>query len=428
MAILSCAEDVQQKFIPCNDCHMYLRMTEEELKTWIHEELGQEDIYDDNIAVTCVNCVENGNLKQENKNLITDLKYLNERVSNLRSIRENENEIDVSMDHLITQFDELNVSKNNRRSTLVEDVAQNITIREDSHDDEEKITDETSIWEDDLFDEVLNGLNNEGSAQQENKEQCNTQQSNTDNESEASTTPDSTLPAEETTINTDEEEPPATITNTEETLPEIESSQANSNEENTSGPTDTVTIKSGMPRNFEKGNHVKTLILGDGVVRNLLFVDKVMRKGEYFRIANPIATLDELIDNALFFMNAFLFNVSNIILQVSYAAVSRGKTEKMKTKLANFILNMNAKDINVTICGPIPYRWMSNEAFSRAYSMIKWLITEHRQGSGKFTLVDSFDLLWNNEYAFNKIGVRELTSFGNWLIEEAITECVVLSD
>ena len=100
----------------------------------------------------------------------------------------------------------------------------------------------------------------------------------------------------------------------------------------------------------------------------------------------------------------------------------------MKQKLSSFIEKMNSLNIRVTICGPIPYRWMTNEAFSRALSLTKWISTQHRRSEMLFSWVDAFDLMWKHEYAFKGKRSKELSNYGNWLLEEAITDSVVLSD
>ena len=89
---------------------------------------------------------------------------------------------------------------------------------------------------------------------------------------------------------------------------------------------------------------------------------------------------------------------------------------------------MNNRRINVTICGPIPYKWLSNEAFSRALVMTKWLTVQYRQSTKIFSWVDGFDLVLDNDDAFRKDSGKELTNFGNWLLEEAITQCIVRSN
>ena len=80
-----------------------------------------------------------------------------------------------------------------------------------------------------------------------------------------------------------------------------------------------------------------------------------MAEEDYFKIAKPGATITDTINNALYFIHRLLSGLDNIILQISYTDVISGKTELIKKELKWFIQLMNDVNINVVICGPIPY-------------------------------------------------------------------------
>ena len=180
---------------------------------------------------------------------------------------------------------------------------------------------------------------------------------------------------------------------------------------------------------FQKDNHVKTLIIGDSSLKNILLNTYLMREDEYFKIARPGATISDSINNALYFVYNLLPKISNVILQVGLADTIGGKTEKMKSELQRFILLMNEVNIGVVICGPIPYSCMTNESFSRAYALNMWLVNGYRwYGSESFRLIDAFDLLWNNKnnaFIHNKM---KLSNFGHWLLEGEIMNSIEQSD
>lgn len=438
-------DGIEYKLIPCTSCKMYLMMPETDFHSWVQEQLGDIDLEKNALVLNCVNCIEKDTLIQETLKLNSEITYLNERVSSLRSIREGEDDINTSINSLANRFDVLNVDDFNENEpcnpTSIEGFSQDISVVVDI-----PVTSpvNTSIWEDDsttllplhntseesdntdLFDDILDNLHNDTSQLLKRKVS-----NNEDLTANGSTTElEILIPAEEDNIKTISADSELAATNV---YLNISASETDATNQPTEESAEKSTSESRLSKqrtipSFRQGNHIKTLILGDAAVKNLLLNDKIMRKDEYFRIANSNATLEELIDNAIFFMQKFLFGVTNIILQISFTAVSRGRTEKMKEKLHNFIKSMNTQKIRVTVCGPIPYPWMKNETFSRAYSMTKWLYLQYRSSDDDFHWVDCFELLWKHEQAFKRNHIKELTNYGNWLLEGAITDCILISD
>ena len=178
---------------------------------------------------------------------------------------------------------------------------------------------------------------------------------------------------------------------------------------------------------FSKSNNVKTLIIGGSTLADLLLNTNLMKADEYFKIAKPGATISDSINNALYFIHNLLPGITNIILQVGLADTYNGKSEKVLTELQQFILLMNEVNIGVVVCGPIPFNCMTNESFSRAYTISMQLIKWQRYGPEKFSFVDTFDLLWNDDHAFVKKRHR-LSNYGYWLLEEAVTSCIIHAD
>ena len=70
---------------------------------------------------------------------------------------------------------------------------------------------------------------------------------------------------------------------------------------------------------------------------------------------------------------------------------------------------------------------MKNEAFSRAYTLNMWLLKQLRHGPGSFSLVDCFNLMWQNRDAFHR-NRNKISNYGSWLLECAITSCITKSD
>ena len=177
---------------------------------------------------------------------------------------------------------------------------------------------------------------------------------------------------------------------------------------------------------FQRGNNVTTLLVGDSVFKNLRLSSDLVKEDEFFKVAMPGATVLELINSALFFVENLHTEVKNIVLQVSLASTKFGKSEKIKEQLHEFVMLMDTLGIIVIICGPVPYRRVSNEAFSRGFTLSKWL-TIQCQSYNNCYFVDNFDLLENRENVFSN-EKNELSSFGNWLLEEAINYPLMQSD
>ena len=178
---------------------------------------------------------------------------------------------------------------------------------------------------------------------------------------------------------------------------------------------------------YGKENNVKILIIGDSTFAKLLLNSKLMRADEYFKIAKPGATISDSINNALYFIHHLFSGIKNVILQVSLADTCSGKSEKVTSELQKFILLMNELNIKVVVCGPIPFNCMTNESFSRAYAINMQLIKRQRYGPEKFAFIDAFDLMWNDDVPFI-MKRHKLSNYGYWLLEEAVSSCVFLTD
>ena len=178
---------------------------------------------------------------------------------------------------------------------------------------------------------------------------------------------------------------------------------------------------------FSRNNNVKTLIIGDSTFSKLLLNTKLMKFDEYFKIAKRGATIGDSINNALYFIHHLLPGITNVIIQVTLADCYGGKSEKVLTELKQFVLLMNEVNIEVVVCGPIPFTSMTNGSFSRALAINRQLVKQKRYGLEKFYFVDMFDLLWNDSYAFAKKR-HTLSNYGYWLLEEAVTSCLILVD
>ena len=153
----------------------------------------------------------------------------------------------------------------------------------------------------------------------------------------------------------------------------------------------------------------------------------LMKDNEYFKIARSGATICDSINNACYFIFNLLPGVSTIIFQVGLADAFTGKTEKMKYELQQFVKLMNEVNINVVILSPIPHLCKSNESFSRALAMNMWLMKQKQYGKESFALVDSFDLFWNDDEVLVENN-NKLSNYGYWLLEGAITDCIIHSD
>ena len=178
---------------------------------------------------------------------------------------------------------------------------------------------------------------------------------------------------------------------------------------------------------FQKNNNVKTLIIGDSLFTDLLLNSKLMKVDEYFKIARPGATISDSINNALYFIHNLFSNVTHIILHVSLADTYSGKSVKILNELRRFVLLMNDRNIKVVICGPTPFNCMNNESFSRAYAINRELFRQYRLGGDRFSFVDLFYLMWNDDKAFVR-KKHKLSTYGYWLLEESITSCMTHAD
>ena len=76
------------------------------------------------------------------------------------------------------------------------------------------------------------------------------------------------------------------------------------------------------------------------------------------------------------------------------------KTEEMKERYQRFIRAVDFREIKLILSGPCPYLLTSLEAFSRAFSINKWLVNILPKTDG-LVVVDNFSSFWQKPNLFS---------------------------
>ena len=370
-------QHVEKRFwIQCENCKLYLDSNEQCFMNILHKYPGPT--YGTTNWV-CDSCKEKNTLLAELTHMNETVSQLNKiilvlngRIDSLQSIHNMENELDETIDNLTAQMSALHVSYNHFDNTKTStDTAASIPPV--------AVTVEVSPNDTNYTQSTIN-MNN------------------------------TSVWSESTADQTDQQ----TVTGINKTysghytLDDIDSS---SNFETVHSPLD---------------RPVKTLLVGDSVLRNVNLLGALANKNECLKIARKNASLVELIDTIKFFMNKVYKNsISTVVLQTCMRDIRHGSTELIINIFEDMIAEMAAKGINFIILGPIPLPNLSSVSFSRACCINDWL-AKRAAASQDVIFVDTFDHYWKNVNQFTRNSY--LNEAGQLNLAKFITEKFPFTD
>ena len=390
--------NVECKLIPCTICKMFCLTTPDELLSWVGSTNSTGEMNMESITMTCSRCIEKENLQRYIKTLQSKIKYLNNRVASLRSIRDFENSIDDSINQLADQFDSFHVTNNNS-NILPDGYAEKVTILDCTDASQLDNSNGTSIWDDtsSIFDNVLNGLQ----------------------EKTQPIVVTDTLVKEPILIN-DSDPILSDISVVSSKQSENCPSQLDNHDDCTTNiNVDSVTHQSyHSEKTFLSENyceHIKLLVIGDEnlspfhVQPTGTFTPDVM-----FKVASPNALLDDLVETANFFLEKFP-NVETVVFHGGTTVMKRGKTEKIKGLYTKLIDQTKSKNINLVLSGPFPNLCMSPETFSRTVAINQWLnnVDDHQHlsiASHFESFLGKTGMIYPYSYKLTSKGAKQLTA------------------
>ena len=433
------ADDLKEcKLIPCIVCNMFLLTTQEQF-VWLKKQNPGGTVLSDCINMTFPSCIEKGQLKQEIEQLKLEIRYLNERVSFLRGIREDEDLIDLSINQLTDQFKSLHVNHEVSDSIVVDSCAQNVTVTDGTDNIEsdvwldasqtlnvstiadgtiisEQDTNNTSVWADttNIFEDILTGL-----LQRNCKEKSSlpcpsisdvsenviaASDDDTAGRSEGSNSQDTLdclhVPGVEG-FPTSYGSAPALSQNDGENAIVIDLN-------------DTLAPGVHTDHGLCVSPKIKLLVIGDESLTsfNVGSIDGYSSE-DMFKIACPNALLCDLVDTANFFLDRFQ-DVETLVFHGGTTAMRRGRTEAIKNLYKTLIHGTSLKGINIVLSGPFPNPFMSSETFSRTAIVNRWLSNidcVHVSVANHFTdFWNKPDMFYSLSYKLSDKGAAQLVS------------------
>ena len=381
------------ELIPCVICRMF-RLTTKEEYVWLKNQSPEGVINPNRITMTCQNCVEKGNILQERDNLKFaveqlnyQVKYLNDRVASLRSIRDDELLIDVSVDQLTNRFDSLQVSDDTCNSTVVNSVSQNITIAEDTHIPELYNSNDTSVWADttSVFDEILTGL------QDKHRDKSAT----------------ATCPIISGKENANQI---SFISEEGNTL----TSDVRGHQKSSSNAENPVLQTAATDKHGAYDSNIDTLVIGDC---NIKHIKAHTRHARVFKALKPQSCIASMAETAQYLLTKRLKQAKQVILHAGVNDTRTKGSEEIKQSIITFSEIMKDLDKNLVVSGPIPFKSMSSETFSRVCALNSWL--ETRAEELGITFINNFDLFWGSKNLHQEDG-RSLNALGSCVLSNNI--------
>lgn len=376
----------------------------------------------------CEKCMEIEELKSQNQRLSTEISDLQQTITNLRYIRVIEKEIDQTLVDISSSFEEDYLSSTETNSNSTSDGVLDLLKQFDNwtlSDKPDQTGDGNTKTIDDSFETI------DDNYQTTDDEEYYGDQEFSDSEAEMFTPSkndetlqegeDAALPKgpEEKTLSSesDFQESVCNSTNLSENAVNNQSLNDESYQENM---IHNISHNSTVCK-FESENEVHTILAGDDSFKDLKLDTNLVQERQYFKVARTGASTEELMSTAQFFMHKLHKSTKNVIIQLTSHASKNGRTENIKKDLHNFIVAMNEANINVGICGPLPYPRLSNQAYARAKNINDWL-TEHCHNYESCAYIDYFHLMNNKKEMFTADG-WQLSPVGNWILKECINQC-----
>ena len=420
------------KLIPCLTCQMYLLATNDEYAK-LKEQCPEPSLDSDCIVITCQNCVDKEQLHQQIELLNSEINYLNGRVSSLRSIRDDKNIIDQSINEFTNMFDALYVGPDNSGTVLMKSYSQNIGFVEPSVD----ASIDTSIWTDNnnVFDDVLVGLQQRSNISvlpESVSEEILAESKNTENDSvknESSTSAHSLSFDFSSEMNNK---------SSEDTILEITFPHQNDNCLKLVSSNDTIDnsvneLTSAIPiftdiiydshvlptcrphPTLNNDDIIETLIIGDCSVKHIKMHagSASPNKAKTYKVLKPHSCIPEMMATAEHLLTKRFKNVKLVILHAGLNDAKIKGSEEIKASIKSFCnLITNKLGKQLVISGPILNMNMNSEVFSRILAVNSWLISAIDDKEICASYAENFDLFWSKEHLLFKEDRKTLNYFG----------------
>ena len=377
--------DNSRTLIQCVTCKMYRDITQEE-----HESLlrSYNESQGECITKNCLMCRENKSLLTQIQDLNETIHKLNLRVTSLQEVRDCEESFDKTIEDIAAQLAGFHL---NDSSARYESIPENQVPHPNGktvivQSEVLQITINTSVW-DESTDHTFDSA---GSSRLINPslftDKLNFVESSTQTEAGGKTSTSCTTqtdcPSQVTTVT--QMQKTLTICNNKDTdeiidVPENLCQSA---------------VNSRTCCNWT--HDIETLIVGEGSLIHFIFLTDTKKT---FKIAKAGAQVCDLIDTAEFFLTAFP-NLKTVLFHGGINGMRGSKTEVMKERYQRFIRAVDFREIKVILSGPCPYLLTSLEAFSRAFSINKWLVNILPKTDG-LVVVDNFSSFWQKPNLFS---------------------------
>ena len=413
-----------QKLLPCTSCGMFRIATPKEIE-WLGDHFPDWDSNINNMIMKCSNCTDKEKLQSYIDELKSKIKYLNDRVTELRNIRLCEEEIDDSVNQLTNQFDSLYVGYNDNlnNTTKIESFVENITVSNSVDSSQLNSSSTTSIWDNitSVFDDAVAGVQNMLISNQEGDTFSKQSSASVTMFNNSSVSNISSVP----NVPRDKGE------NNDELHTELSNTEGN---EDDGGPVDITDgvvdsqdeMANSSPRKVAPSKYyfsnIKLLVIGDENLEsfNTDSVEQEFKPEDMFKVACPNALLGDLVETTKFYLDKFP-SIDTVIFHGGIAVMKRGKTTTIKALYTDLIDVTRNGGVNLVISCPFPNALMSNETFSRTASVNWWL--NGLKEEDHMSIVSNFESFWGKPGLIYPRSYK-LTAKGAALLASNIKSCL----
>ena len=186
--------------------------------------------------------------------------------------------------------------------------------------------------------------------------------------------------------------------------------------------TDATTTEDKEVAKFQANDFVETIFAGDATIQNVHISQEDVHPEKVFKIAKPQSDIKELSETVEFFIEKLHKGAKCLILQLGAADFRTGYSEDIKKNIQNLSKQMEQRNMQVVLSGPIPHPKMDNTTFSRMLGVHEWLINQKL--SNNTVYINNFDSFWEKPKLFikNRVG---LSDSGNIVLKKNISTCLL---
>ena len=170
------------------------------------------------------------------------------------------------------------------------------------------------------------------------------------------------------------------------------------------------------------------MIIGDGSLRNIKHLKSSILypdSNNWFKVARKDAMLQDLIDTVYYFVNRIHKSLNMVVLQITKSHMENGCSEVTKQELTKLVADLDNKGISLILLGPIPYPDLTDEGFSRAFQITKWLSTTLKSHTNNTVFISNWDLQSSKNFTDNG---SKLNYIGYKIIERKINDQMTARD